>query len=237
MNGNTTTTLSGFGGSGGGGLNYGVEMNGAVISYGTNNTLNFSNCLGGSGSGGNNYGVTFSSNLFVNGAINFTNVVGGSGGTANHGVFIPSGVTVTAPTLIGRDVEGGGSIGFYLNGGAFGSTGTNQIYIQAGSVGIGSNEVGIQIDNSGQMIVGDGGTMTLVGTGGGIYNGNGGSNYGVNLTSATLSAGIATGPKSIRSILQALAAQAVAAIIMALRSAVWQRSIYLAQISIMQSTS
>ena len=160
------------------------------------NSLNFLNCLGGSG-GVSNYGVNFATSLsLANGSLNFQNITGGSGGsgtTNQHGVMINSGVTVTAPSIIALDCNGGpgtgSDIGFYVNGGTLGSSITHQISVIGGSLGTGSREVGIEVDTSGHIIVGNGGTITLFGAGGGAYNGAGLNNIGIYFNGCTLTAG------------------------------------------------
>ena len=178
---------SGLGGYGAGGHNSGV-----FVDLNVNGPLNFINVVGGSG-GSFNYGVEFATPVtVVSGGINFSNVVGGSGGTNEHGVYVPFAVTSTS--IIATDCYGGQGtgtdIGFYITtGGSLGSSITNQISITAGSLGTGSNEVGIQVDGSGQIVVNDGGTITLNGSGGGLYNGAGANNHGVTLSGAILTAG------------------------------------------------
>jgi filamentous hemagglutinin family protein len=195
-----TINVTGIGGSGSGGSHFGVSCGGLFtpLFINLNNTnpasaLNFINCVGGSG-GSNNDGIDFvGSFTLAQGSLNFKNVVGGSGGTGADGVVINSGKTVTAPAILATDCYGGPGtgtdIGFFINGGTLGSSLANQISISAGSLGTGSNEVGIQASSNSQIIVGDGGTISLVGTGGGVYNGSGSDNHGVEFNACTLTAG------------------------------------------------
>ena len=166
---------------------------------GTNpaNSINFINCAGGTG-GNSNIGVQFGVGLtIVNGSLNFLNVVGGgtSGSSSNFGLNI-SGVTVTAPVITGRDLVGGPGSGsnYGLNIGnstaasQLGTSITNVLTISAASLGSGSNEYGINIFGLGgsSVVVGSGATMTLTGTGGGVYNGSGTDNHGIYLNNATI---------------------------------------------------
>ncbi len=223
--------ITGIGGTGYGGssttvdhshgVNIGTSIAVNLNSTSPANSLTFHNCLGGSG-GVANYGVNFATSLnLANGSLNFENITGGSGGsgtTNHHGVVINSGVTVTAPTIIATDCLGGPGtgtdIGFYVTGGTLGSSITNQISITGGSLGTGSNEIGIQVDPGGQLIVGNGGTISLFGIGGGIYNGTGSNNYGVNFAICTLTAGNGEA-KRLQSMLQGSAGAAPAALTMA----------------------
>ena len=94
------------------------------------------------------------------------------------------------------------TLGSSLSSGTFGGPGTRLISITGGSLGTGTFEVGVLL-NGGMMQVGDGGTITLVGAGGGVYNssGSGSSNHGVDFATTIISAGIPTGSgQEIRSI-------------------------------------
>ena len=120
-----------------------------------------------------------------------------SGGTGNHGILINPGITVSPANFIAQDIMGGpgnnnNTIGFYIHGGTLGSSASNLIFISAGSLSTGASNSGIQVDTSGttgMIIVGNGGTIDLVGTGGGFYSNLGSNNYGINLNNATLIAG------------------------------------------------
>ena len=106
-----TINLTGIGGQGGGGSHYGVDIAGTNTFQlqGTNvyNSINFLNCVGGSGSSGGNYGMDIGGSIsMANGTLTFTNITGGSGGTRNHGVFITSMGSVSAPVLIATDCVG-----------------------------------------------------------------------------------------------------------------------------------
>src|SRR6185436_2450687 len=114
------------------------------------------NCIGGSGASGNS-GVFFGASLsLVNGSLNFRDCVGGTGSGGSHdGVFTNLG-TITAPSIIAADCFGGnggaagGDVGFFVSGSTIGTTGsggtpvTNLISITAGSLGVASNEIGIE---------------------------------------------------------------------------------------------
>ena len=194
--------MTGVGGIGTGGSHYGVDIETTAFSVnlnGTNpaNSINFINCVGGTG-GNSNIGVQFGVGLtMVNGSLNFLNVAGGgtSGSSSNFGLNI-SGVTVTAPVITGRDLAGGPGSGsdYGLNMGSssaalqLGTSITNVLTISATSLGLGSNEYGINIFGTGgsSVVVGSGATMTLTGIGGGVYNGTGTLNHGIYLNSATL---------------------------------------------------
>ncbi len=198
-----TINVSGFGGIGTVGSHFGVDIETVGFSVnlnGTNpsNSINFINCAGGSG-GSSNYGVNFSVGLtLVNGSLNFLNVVGGGTSTSitNYGLNI-GGVTVTAPVITGRDIVGGPGFGnnYGLNIGSSSTTSqlgtslTNVLTISATSLGLGSNEYGINIFGSGgasSVVVGNGATLTLMGVGGGVYNGSGSDNHGIYLNNAVL---------------------------------------------------
>ncbi|MBI3508527.1 MAG: S-layer family protein [Chlamydiia bacterium] len=194
-----TLTVIGGTGTGGSGVtngNMGVYYKGAssLTLNGTNpaNSITFLNCAGGSGLGGFNIGVGLASSLTTAGSLNFENCVGGSGGGNNYGVYVPA--TLAASNIATNDVVGGpglnNNIGFYINGGSVGNASSGRLTITASSLGMGSNEVGVQIDSSGAVTVGDGGTMALIGTAGGLYNSAGTNNYGVYLNGAVLTAGV-----------------------------------------------
>ena len=77
------------------------------------------------------------------------------------------------PRLIALDIMGGpGNGGNYglnvASSQVFGGTATNSITVVAGSLGTGGNEYGINI--AGTVQGGDGCTITLNGTGGGLYS-------------------------------------------------------------------
>jgi hypothetical protein len=112
------------------------------------------------------------------------------------------GASVSAPVIIASDVMGGpgtgSDYGFYVvSGNTLGSLATNVLSITAGSLGTGSNEYGINL--SGTLQVGNGGTMTLNGTGGGVYSGAGTNNHGIFFNAAVLLAGtdVGTGQNTI----------------------------------------
>ena len=73
--------------------------------------------------------------------------------------------------------------------GALGTIRTHIISISAGSLGTGANEYGINAPTGGSVVVGNGGTITLVGTGGGFYSNTASGNHGISFTGAMLSAG------------------------------------------------
>ena len=198
--------MTGVGGNGtgagtvGNGNHNGVELRGtsAVNLNGTNNgnSVNFINCVGGAGTSGFNYGLNFNTNFtLVSGAATFRNIVGGgtTGSNQNHGVMVQASRTVNIQTIIMTDILGGpgtgtanstafsqwtGNVGLYVNGGTLGGSATKLISVIAGSLGLGSGEVGILVDGAGttsfgQLVATDGGTITLNGTGGGTYNSGG----------------------------------------------------------------
>ena len=184
------STVSGYGGMGSAGMNVGVYGDPNV-----NGPLTYANAVGGTG-GNNNYGVWLPTPLnVINGGLTFLNVAGGgtAGSNNNYGVYVQAAVTATS--IIASDVFGGpgssNDIGFYISGAgaSLGASFTNVLTITAGSLGTGTGEVGIQVDTGGTIQVGDGGTMNLVGTGGGLYNGTGTNNHGVSLAAAILTAG------------------------------------------------
>ena len=204
--------LSGTGGTGSDGsttatFHCGVYVAGSNVQVNLNgthpyNALNFINCLGGSGYGGQNCGVYINSNLtLANATMNFTNCVGGNGygigggvnGAYNCGVYINANISATS--ILATDCYGGiGGLGatpdFIETPGliAFiGSSATHIISISAGSLGVNVNENGINI--GGTLQVGDGGTISLFGTGGGLYYTNSLSNSGVTLYQAKFIAG------------------------------------------------
>ena len=121
---------------------------------------------GGNGIGTNNNGLHFAANYSAPDIIAEANGGFGQGSDAsngNYGVYVGSGITL-------------------------GGTGANQIRLTGTSLGTGSFEFGIAVEG-GTVQVGDGGTLSLKGSGGGLYNGTGASNYGVELADGTLTAG------------------------------------------------
>ena len=119
------------------------------------------NCVGGTGLGFN-YGMSFGAPLtMVHGALNFTNCRG-TGSNKNYGVLLAS--AVSAPAIIARDCFGGQGTssdeGFRIAA-ALGSAATNAISITAGSLGTGSNEIGIDVNSTIQ--VGDAGIISRMG--------------------------------------------------------------------------
>jgi hypothetical protein len=196
-----TINLTGLGGSGSGGSHFGVNINPTTMivnlnGTNANNSLNFTNCLGGSGSTGSNHGVKIAAGFTHQGNLTFQNCTGGSGGASNHGVFFSAGTTA-ASNITATDCMGGPGtgtdIGFYLSGATVGNSVTNRISVTAGSLGLGSGEVGIQADGTSSIVVGNGGTINLNGTGGGVYASGASTNYGISFagTTITLTAGVA----------------------------------------------
>ncbi|TPW14023.1 MAG: Uncharacterized protein FD130_1457, partial [Halothiobacillaceae bacterium] len=211
-NGNASTNsiiLTGIGGTGTGGGHYGVyvaatpKMN--LRGTGAADTVTFLNCTGGLG-GTLNHGVNVSASLaLVRGTLRFTNVSGGGSGTAsNYGLFINN-VSLSAPIILSSDLLGGpgfnNNYGLYVSGSSavLGSTSMNKINVIAGSLGNGSNESGIVVDLGGSIVVGNGGTINLVGSGGGLYSSSGFQNYGIYLNQATLASG--TGGSTLNTII------------------------------------
>jgi filamentous hemagglutinin family protein len=202
-----TINITGMGGYGAGGTNYGVNTSGSLtvnFSGGNpNNSLNFLNCIGGSGVGGNNFGISFGSNLSFQGSLNLQNITGGNGGSANFGFFQSGNCTIAPSNIIATDVMGGLGVGTNIGlaisaGSTLGSSLTNTISISAGSLGTRSNEWAIYLSPAVAMPataaaaiqVGNGGTITLNGLGGGIYNATGSANYGIYINGGTLTAGV-----------------------------------------------
>ena len=161
--------------------------------------MNFLNCIGGF-VGSNNYGVYVGGTVTTTGTglTQFLNATGGGNGigTNNNGLHFAA--NYSAPDII-AEATGGfgqgsslrtGNYGVYVGTGiTLGGTGANQIRLTGSSLGTGSFEFGIKVDSTGTIQVGDGGTLSLKGSGGGLYNGTGASNYGVELANATLTAG------------------------------------------------
>ncbi|TPW18754.1 MAG: PE-PGRS family protein, partial [Halothiobacillaceae bacterium] len=187
-------TLTGIGGVGTGGTHHGVTISGATA----NNSLTITNSSGGTG-GESNYGVNIIGNLtLVSGTLLFSNITGGGNSTSNYGISISG--TVIAPIILGFDIYGGPGVGTSIDTGnvglffasasaVLGSAATSQIYISAGSLGVGSFELGIHLD-SGNVTVGDGGSITLIGMAGGTYsNSTGASNEGIRISGGTFVAG------------------------------------------------
>ena len=184
------------------GGNNGVELEGALAfnlnGTSAGNSINFINCIGGTSGGGFNYGVNFATSVTFFGPSTFQNITGGgiAGSIGNYAVIIQNGVTVSAARIAMTDVVGGaglgtntydvlldgsywtGNVGLYINGtGILGGANTNAIAITAGSLGVGSGEIGVMLDDAAQMV---GTNITLVGTGGGLYSSStSGHNYGV----------------------------------------------------------
>ena len=187
-NGGTAATpinITGMGGSGSGSLHFGVSIPDALTVH-LNNTnsassLNFVNCVGGTGSAGFTYGVNFAGSMaLVNGALNFKNCVGGVGTTQNHGVLSRirplSWLLRSSRAIALADRERRALISGSTSTAEHSVllTVTNVITLSAGSLGTSSNEVGIQVNTNttaGQIIVGDGGTLNLNGSGGGSTTG------------------------------------------------------------------
>ena len=180
-----TINLTGIGGTGSGGSHNGVNIDTAAMKFVVNgmnsyNGVNFLNCTGGSG-GVKNIGVNIGISLAVTqGTLNFSNITGGSGGNNQYGIQVSGiGTAVTAPTIIAIDIMGGTGTfedyGFFLNGAqtTFGGTATNLISISGGSLGTGTSEYGVYLiagnDAGGRWRVG-GSSITLFGTGGGLYS-------------------------------------------------------------------
>ena len=187
--------FTGIGGQGSNGTNannYGVAIYTGSTPFNLNlnstsksSSVNFRNCVGGSGKGNGNDGVNGfggSPIVLTNGTLNFINCVGGTGDntqTGNHGVYFEA-LGVSAPSIImtgimGGTASNGSNFGLYLaNAGAvLGGSSCHTISVEAGSLGVSTNECGIYVTNSAVIQVGDGGTINLVGTGGGIYSGTG----------------------------------------------------------------
>ena len=85
-----------------------------------------------------------------------------------------------ASNVIATDCFGGPGLntnyGFYTQFCLIGGGVADRISITAGSLGTGSNNYGVYSFN-GTFSTGDGGTISLTGSGGGSYNGSGNSNY------------------------------------------------------------
>ena len=121
----------------------------------------------------------------------FLNATGGGNGAGNtnNGFHLANTVTYSVPD-VSIEATGGfgsgssssnGNYGIYIGAGStLGGTAANQIHLIGSSNAVGSFEFGIKVDSAGTIQVGDGGYLSLKGTGGGLYNGNGASNYGVN---------------------------------------------------------
>ena len=200
----TIMTLTGLGGSGSN-TNAGVyiDTSGLTVNFGsnTNNQLNFLNCIGGF-VGSNNYGVFVGGTITTTGTglTQFLNATGGGNGAGhtNNGFHLANGVTYSVPD-VSIEATGGfgsgstaanGNYGIYIGvGSTLGGTTANQIRLIGSSNAVGSFEFGIKVDSTGKIQVGDGGYLSLKGSGGGLYNGTGASNYGVELANAILTAG------------------------------------------------
>ena len=120
-------------------------------------------------------------------------------GHTNNGFHLANGVTYSVPD-VSIEATGGfgsgssttnGNYGIYIGAGSTlgGKLTANQIRLIGSSNAVGSFEFGIKVDSAGKIQVGDGGYLSLKGSGGGLYNGNGASNYGVELANAILTAG------------------------------------------------
>ncbi len=175
--------FTGLGGVGTLGSHHGVNVTSATFS----GNLTFLNCVGGSGGSNNgtsgNYGVNFSSNFsLASGVLQFSSVTGGSIASNNYGVAVTG--TVSAPTILGTDIYGGpgagSDYGLYVTG-TLGSASTGVLLVTAGSIGTASNEYGIYC--TGTVLAK---TVTLSGTGGGLYSSNVSGNHGFYINGATL---------------------------------------------------
>ena len=104
-----------------------------------------------------------------------------------------------APAIVGIDIFGGPGTNsdFGLNIlGNLGDTGvTHTIYLSAGSMGTGGNEIGINCA-SGTVNVNNGGNITLLGIGGGVYSTNATGNSGVSCTGTVFNIGTTAGGAS-----------------------------------------
>ena len=101
---------------------------------------------GGNGSGTNNNGLHFAANYSAPDII--AEATGGFGKgnsttTGNYGIYVASAVTLGGSTI-------------------------NQILLTGSSLMTGSFEFGIKVDSGGKIQVGDGGYLSLKGSGGGI---------------------------------------------------------------------
>ena len=137
-------------------MHRGVSVQSSIVVnlYGTNgnDSLTFLNCVGGTG-GNSNDGAIFSAGFTLShGTLFFENVVGGGTSSTNIGVRILS--TVAAPAIIGRDILGGpgsaSNAGLLVSGATLGGVTTGVISIQAGSLGTGGSNIGIQ--NAGTIL-------------------------------------------------------------------------------------
>ena len=190
----TTMTLSGLGGQG---LNTNagayIGASGLVINFGAGagNELNFLNCIGGF-VGSQNYGVYVGGAVTTSntGLIQFLNAAGGGNGVGHNNNGLHFAASFSAPDIIAEATGGfglgsttaNGNYGVYVGSGVvLGGITANQIHLTGSSLGTGSFEFGIKVDTTGTIQVGNGGSFSLRGSGGGLYNGAVGNNYGVEL--------------------------------------------------------
>ncbi|TPW18696.1 MAG: hypothetical protein FD130_78, partial [Halothiobacillaceae bacterium] len=181
----TNIQLTGIGGTGAGGSHDGVLISSALTASSTQ--LLFVNCVGGSGGNGN-IGVAITAALTQSiGTLAFKNISGGSVSTTNYGVYTAA--NVSAPTISAIDVFSGigtdTNIGFYIGGGTFGGSSATSISLSAGSLGTGSNEIGIQVASGATVQIGASGTASLQGIGGGSLSGSGSGNIGISFASGS----------------------------------------------------
>jgi hypothetical protein len=170
------------------GINSGVSISSVTTPLASNATFSFFDIAGGTspvGTSANN-GVLFSGLTVNTGSITLVDIAGGGSSlsSATYGVKVSNGTTLTAPTISATGILGGpGSgtnIGWYVNGSTVAAS--TAISISAASAGLGTGEVGIQVDGGGVMQTTGIGTITLNGLGG---SGIGTAGYGIYVTGAS----------------------------------------------------
>lgn len=197
--------LSCQGGDSAAGGNDGVFFQPTSLTAAPNAEISFNTISGGIGGGNNNgveiggVGIPFTA-ISSPSTITFTNITGGNNNTSsnNNGVFIDANATVSASniTTTGNNITGGSSLstnyGFGIAGTLGSATDPQNIAITAsGGVSTGGvNNIGIFVaSNTGKVLTGPGGSITLIGTGNPELS-SGGGNHGIHFqsNSSTLSA-------------------------------------------------
>jgi filamentous hemagglutinin family protein len=196
-----TLTIQGTGGSGSGGVNIGAYIDN-IFHISPGSTINFQNIYGGAGPGSD--GLELFSSVIVGTGSTGSIIFGGAGtpiqGGANsgYGVYLTNGNTISAGTITASHVTGGAgdgsvNIGFELFlDPIIGNTAFPQtISISATGGGTDTFNCGVHMVGMAVIQTGDGGSITLNGTGGGGTTGN--QNHGVFLESGTITVGSSTG--------------------------------------------
>jgi hypothetical protein len=202
----TFATFTGIGGMGNSGC-FGVTLSSSITAFNLFGaaTLLFTDCLGGGlsngANSGSNVGVVIGEPIIssnANSKILFGSITGGGslGGSNNHGLNI-SGATIAAGEIrmntpddeIRSGSTSGLSMGIAVDGGSLGNSATRLINLKARSLATATSSIGIRFQTSAGLTVGDLGSITLRGTGGGAAASAVGNCHGVSLSSGSITLG------------------------------------------------